>query len=151
MSKPFIQLITLVSYFLKVKDYINSRYVPYKISFNAEKFAVKQPTVTKVTVKRNNVFNYYFIDTIKMKGNGDVSGFTVQAASNKKLKNKAVNRNINVKAGVVSKKKISTSGAVSNFNVKSKNVYVRVRGYVTDPFGKNIYGKYSKVVGTNNR
>ncbi len=134
------------TYFLKVKYYISSRYVPYKISYKAEKFAVKQPTVSKVTVKKNSIWNYYFIDAIKMKGNGEVSGFTVQAASNKKLKSKLVNRDINVKAGVVGKKKISTKEEVYNFNIESnKNCYVRVRGYVTDPFGKNIYGKYSKV------
>lgn len=134
------------TYFLKVKYYINSRYVPYKISYKAENFTVKQPTVSKVKISKNTLWNYYFIDTINMKGNGEVHGFTVQAAANKKLKSKLVNRDIKAKAGVVGKKKLSTTEEIYNFNIdQSKKCYVRVRGFVTDPFGKNIYGKYSKV------
>ncbi|MBO4559313.1 MAG: hypothetical protein J5712_04445, partial [Lachnospiraceae bacterium] len=48
--------------------------------------------------------------------------------------------------GICSKKEISTGKNSGSYTLSTgSKYYVRVRGYVVDPFGSKIYGKYSKV------
>ena len=137
------------TYFVRVKNYIGAQFVPYKITFTAEKLAIKKPTITKVTVKKEKNGDKYYLDSIKMKGNGDVQGFTLQAATDKKFKKKLVNNEIKLTDGICSKKEISTGKNSGSYTLSTgSKYYVRVRGYVADPFGSKIYGKYSKVKAT---
>ena len=137
------------TYYVRVKNYINALYVPYKVSFTAEKLAIKKPSITKVTVKKAKSGDKYYLDSVKMKGNGDVQGFTLQAASDKKFKKKLVNKEIKLTDDICSKKEISTGKNSSSYTLSTgSKYYVRVRGYVADPFGSKIYGKYSKVKAT---
>ena len=133
------------TYYVRVKNYINAQFVPYKISYTAEKLVVKKPTITKVAVKKENNSKQYYLDYVNMKGNGDVNGFTLQVASDKKFKKNLVNEDIKLADGFCGKKGISTGKNSDSYTLSTgSKYYVRVRGYVADPFGSKIYGKYSK-------
>lgn len=86
---------------------------------------VGKAAISKVTVKKKKV-------TVSIKKMSGVSGYQVQAASDKKIKK-------NVKSVKVKSRK-----AVFK-KWKRKTCYVRVRAYKTNASGKRIYGKWSSV------
>lgn len=86
---------------------------------------VGKATVSKVTVKKKKV-------TVTIKKMSGVSGYQVQAASDKKIKK-------NVKSVKGKSRKVVFK------KWKRKACYVRVRAYKTDASGKRIYGKWSSV------
>lgn len=96
-----------------------------KNNSTGKKISVGKATVSKVTLKKKKV-------TVSIKKMSGVSGYQVQAASDKKIKK-------NVKS-------VKVTGRKAVFKKwKRKKCYVRVRAYQTDASGKRIYGKWSTV------
>ncbi|MCR5467451.1 MAG: hypothetical protein K6F37_00695, partial [Lachnospiraceae bacterium] len=130
------------TYYLCVKNPYHAENVSYMIKYKTSKLNLKKPVIKKFKVKKNSFWGSKNVDYISMSGNKDVSGYTVQVAKKANMSGKLTNSDVEIKDGVSSKKKISTM--TDNLGNLSK-YYVRVRGYVSDPFGKKVYGKWSKV------
>ena len=89
------------------------------------KVSVGRAAVSKATLKNKKV-------TVTIKKMNGVSGYQVQAASDKKFK-----KNVKV---------VAAKGRKAIFKKwKKKNCYVRVRAYRKDAKGKRVYGKWSVV------
>ncbi|MCR4674560.1 MAG: hypothetical protein K5675_06085 [Lachnospiraceae bacterium] len=131
------------TYYLRVgSGYYSSDDVVYKLKFKSSSLNIKKPTIKSVKVKKYKYYTNYYFDNLKMKGNKTADGFQLQIAKKKNMKGKLVNENLDITTdGSVGKKKIEYTYQLA----KQKKYYVRVRGYVIDPFGNKIYGKYSKV------
>lgn len=81
--------------------------------------------------------NYVLLNKIKIKMKSDCQGYSVKVAKKSNMKGGLLSQNVEV-----SKK---TSMTLDKHFPVYKNYYMRIRGYVTTPFGDKIYGKYSKV------
>lgn len=89
------------------------------------KISVGRAAISKATLKKKKV-------TVTIKKMNGVSGYQVQAASDKKFK-----KNV---------KKVAAKGTKAVIKKwKKKNCYVRVRAYRKDAKGKRVYGKWSTV------
>ncbi|MDE6567805.1 MAG: hypothetical protein K2K70_08760, partial [Lachnospiraceae bacterium] len=96
-----------------------------KNNTSGEKIRVGKAVVSKVTLKKKKV-------SVSIKKMSGVSGYQVQAASDKKIKKNVKTVSVKGKKAVIKK-------------WKKKKCYVRVRAYKIDASGKRIYGKWSSV------
>lgn len=131
------------TYYIKVERNYYSENITYALSYSESSFSIKKPQITSVKgTAHKNFFssNYMDFDTIKIKNSGECTGYTVKVAKKKSMKGKMVQKDIDF-GETNSKKKISLG---ERLNVLKK-YYIQVRGYVKDPFGNGIYGKYGKV------
>lgn len=92
---------------------------------STKKISVGKAVVSKVTLKKKKV-------SVTIKKMNGVSGYQVQAASDKKIKKNVKTVSVKGKKAVIKK-------------WKKKRCYVRVRAYKIDASGKRIYGKWSVV------
>lgn len=141
------------TYYVLVKG---SGKMPYKLKYQASAYTVKAPTIKSVKIGkyqtyqgRKYVYKRY-LDTISMaKNSGLTAGYTVQVAKDKAMKH----RYINEKMKIVSYSDYVTVKAIHyydktykrNLKTSKSTYYVRVRAYILDPFGHEIYSSYSKV------
>lgn len=143
------------TYYLMVEGW-GTKNVPYKLKYQASAYTVKAPTIKSVKIGkyqtyqgRKYVYKRY-LDTISMaKNSGLTAGYTVQVAKDKAMKH----RYINEKMKIVSYSDAVTVKAIHyydwtlkrNLKTSKSTYYVRVRAYILDPFGHEIYSSYSKV------
>ena len=131
------------TYYLKVEDYSNARNIPYSFCYTVKGITIKQPKITSIKGSAYKALlgpNYVKLTKIKIKNSGDCQGYQVQVAKKKSMKGRLANEMVAFENGN-SKGKVSLQTSMGVY----KKYYVRARGYVTDLYGKKIYGKYSKV------
>lgn len=131
------------TYYIKVENNYNAREVQYAFSYSTKTLKIKQPKIKSITGTAYRGWlgpNYVKIKKIKIKNSGDCQGYQVRVAKKKSMKGSLANEAIAFGNGN-SKGKVALSTNMGVF----KKYYVKLRGYVNDPFGKKIYGKYSKV------
>lgn len=135
------------TYYLRVKNGYNAENVAYMIKYKANNFTVKTPKITSVSIKKNGSSRY--LNKISLKNNIDIAGYTVQVAKKKSMSGKYINTNVTKSTdnNYVTKKVIRFADYTYDKYLASKKTtyYVRVRGFVQDPFENLIYGSYSKV------
>lgn len=137
-------------YYFKVSGIpYSSSSVDYVLSYKKKNFTISTPTISSSKAKGKHVKvsswwsskgtydNYVLLNKIKIKMKSDCQGYTVKVAKKSNMKGSLLSRDIDV-----SKKNSLTLD--DHFSVY-KNYYMKMRGYVTTPFGERIYGKYSKV------
>lgn len=136
------------TYYLKVTGSYSSIGVNYVLSYKKTNFKVSTPSISSIKAKGNHVKkyswfsfrgydNYVLLNKIKIKMKGVCEGYTVKVAKKSNMKGTLLSQTM-----AVTKKNTITLD--KHFPVY-KNYYVRMRGYITTPFGEKIYGKYSKV------
>lgn len=131
------------TYYLKVEDAYGARNIPYSFGYTVKGLTIKQPKITSIKGSAYKGWfdpNYVKLTRIKIKNSGACQGYQVQVAKRKSMKGRLANEMVAFESGN-SKGKVSLQTSMGVY----KKYYVRARGYVTDPFGKKIYGKYSKV------
>lgn len=137
------------TYYLEVNEVDNTLGVAYKIKYKASEYTVKTPKIKTVTIKKNKSNGKRYLDRITMDNTGDIAGYTVQVAKKKSMSGKYINKNVYKyeKNNNVTSTTIRFYDATKAKNLKTKKAtyYVRVRSFVQDAFGNNIYGKYSTV------
>lgn len=140
------------TYYLRVNDHYNAANVTYKIKYQASAYTVKAPTLKKVTLKVSDSYwnpRLRYLDKISVTTSGHIDGYTVQVAKKKSMSGKYINTNVSRSSynNYVTSKTIRFSDYTSKCGLKTKKAtyYVRVRGFVEDPFGNLIYGKYSNI------
>ena len=94
------------------------------ITYYGRNAVIAAPKITKTKVKKSKTL------TVSWKAVENADGYEVTYSTSKKFK----------KAKTVSASKASAKIK----NLKKKNYYVKVRGYVLDPLGNKIYGEYSQ-------
>lgn len=137
------------TYYLRVEGPSWGENKAYKLKYQLSGGAISKPVISKATVKKYSDSSTRYLDSITFSKNGYVDGYKVQVAKKKSMAGKYINQKIEKRffENKVSQKRIRYSEITSNKNLNSKKAtyYVRVRGYVLDPFGNEIYGKYSKI------
>lgn len=130
------------TYYLRVKNNYHADNVKYRLSYTVSRLSIKTPKITSVSGKiyKGWLSDYGYLSSIKMKNSGECTGYTVRVAKKSNMKGSLLKKDVDF-GNYVSKSKISLSDHLK----VSKKYYVQVRGYVKDPFGNCIYGKYSKV------
>ncbi|MCR5429185.1 MAG: hypothetical protein K6F16_09345 [Lachnospiraceae bacterium] len=94
------------------------------ITYYGRNAVIAAPEITKTKVKKSKTL------TVAWKAVENADGYEVTYSTSKKFK----------KAKTVSVSKASAKIK----NLKKKNYYVKVRGYVLDPLGNKVYGEYSQ-------
>lgn len=133
------------TYYIGVNNLISATDYKYKLSYTASKMSIKTPKITSVSGK---VFDSWFgedyttLSSIKIKNGGDVAGYTVRVAKKSNMRGTLMKEDFDF--GIyASKSKVTPSNRLK----LAKKYYIQARGYVNDPFGERIYGKYSKAYG----
>lgn len=123
--------------------------IDYVLSYKKTNFNVSTPSISSVKAKgkhektsywwssKVSYNNYVLLNKIKIKMKGNCEGYTVKVAKKSNMKGILLSQTMDVT-------KKNTITLDKHFPVY-KNYYMRVRGYITTPFGEKIYGKYSKV------
>lgn len=136
------------TYYFKVSGYYNSTQTNYKLTCKKKTFLVTTPVITSAKAKGKHVKqdlwmftktydNYVLLNRIKIKMKSECQGYTVKVARKSNMKGSLLSQKIPVT-------RKNTINLEQHFPVY-KDYYMKMRGYVTTPFGENIYGKYSKV------
>lgn len=137
------------TYYIKVSGSYSASGVNYVLSYKNNNLTISTPTISSAKAKGKHVKvfswwsskgtydNYVLLNKIKVKMKSDCQGYTVKVAKKSNMKGSLLSRDIDV-----SKK---TSLTLDDHFSVYKNYYMKMRGYVTTPFGERIYGKYSKV------
>lgn len=139
--------LTKGTYYLRVRYEHNAEDIPYKIKYEATDYSVSIPQITKVTLNKNTSGCY--LEKISLKSSGKMDGYTVQVAKKKSMSGKYINKDMYKRewSNYVTSKYINFSEFADDYNLSNKKAtyYVRVRGFVMDPFGHEIYGKFSEI------
>lgn len=137
------------TYYLKVSGSYGSSAVNYVLSYKKKNFTVSTPIISSAKAKGKHIKqtswwsgkvtydNYVLLNKIKIKMKSACEGYTVKIAKKSNMKGILLSQTMDV-----TKKNSITLD--KHFPVY-KNYYIRMKGYVTTPFGEKIYGKYSKV------
>lgn len=141
-SQTYTTYLKKGTYYLKIKNFSRTKNIPYTFSYTTKSLKIKQPKITSIkgSAHKGLFSNYVQLTRIKIKNSGDCQGYQVQVAKKKSMKGRLANQMVSFENGN-SKGKVSLETGMGIY----KKYYVRVRGYVTDLYGKKIYGKYSKV------
>ena len=144
-SKTYTGYLKKGTYYLKVSGAWNSSNVNYVLSYKCKSFNISTPTISSAKAKgkheKNYLYlkydNYVLLSKIKIKMKSDCQGYTVKVAKKKNMQGSLLSQDV----GVIKKSVVTLD---THFPVYKK-YYMKVRGYVTTPFGERMYGKYSKV------
>ena len=148
-TKTYTNYLKKGTYYLKVSGTYSASGVNYVLSYKKKNLTISTPTISSAKAKGKHVKvsswwtskvtydNYVLLNKIKIKMKSDCEGYTVKIAKKSNMNGKLLAQDIDV-----SKK---TSLTLEKHFPVYKNYYIKIRGYVTTPFGERIYGKYSKV------
>ena len=149
-TKTYSNYLKKGTYYFKVSGIpYSSSSVDYVLSYKKKNLTISTPTISSAKAKGKHVKvsswwtskvtydNYVLLNKIKIKMKSDCEGYTVKVAKKSNMNGKLLAQDIDV-----SKK---TSLTLENHFPVYKDYYMKIRGYVTTPFGERIYGKYSKV------
>lgn len=147
-TKTYTNYLKKGTYYIKVSGVYSSTSDNYILSYKKKNLTVSVPNISSATAKGQHIKqrywwsskitydNYVLLNKIKIKMKSDCEGYTVKVAKRSNMKGGLLSQNIDV----VKK----TSLTLDKHFPVYKNYYLRMRGYVTTPFGEKIYGKYSK-------
>ena len=116
----------------------------YGLSYTTSSLSIKRPKITGVKMKGTESWLYdnYATATVSIKNGGsNIDGYTFRISRTSSMKSGTKKKNYSISTSGVTRKKIKSSVRMGIYSA----YYVQVRGYVTDAFGKKIYGKYSKI------
>lgn len=133
------------TYYLKIAG---GSGLPYKVRVNLKKANLKKVNIRKIGVsgrKKGLLYNYRTLKNIALKGYGDVEGYGLQLANDKKFRTCVYDDDTDLGTGQNS----DTASTIRHLNGNSYKLmtyYFRVRPYVYDVFGSKIYAPFSASV-----
>lgn len=148
-TKTYTNYLKKGIYYIKISGAYSSTSVDYILSYKKKNLTVSVPNISSAKAKGLHIKegywwsskitynNYVLLDKIKVKMKSDCQGYTVKVAKKSNMKGNLLSQNTEV----LNKNSITLD---KHFPIY-KNYYIRIRGYVTTPFGDKIYGKYSKI------
>lgn len=130
------------TYYLKVKHSLGVSNIPYELTFKESALKLEKPTISSIgAVGKQGLFsNWIELDPIRIKNQGDATGYTVKVARKKNMTGVLGTQDIDFK-NTNTKKQVTLDAQIAVL----KSYYVQARSYVEDPFGVKIYGKYGSV------
>lgn len=134
------------TYYLQVKKWIDSKNVPYALSYKESALKLVQPVISSMKLDVYTDWIPYVetpcvgISNVKIKNSGDATGYMLRIAKKKSMKGKLAEGHIDFDS-----KNTKKVVQVPAYLPIVKTYYVQAKSYVTDPFGIKIYGKYGAV------
>ena len=142
-TQPYVTYLKKGTYYLKVENEYSAKNIKYAVTVTAKTFKLKQPKIKSINGTASKGFfepNYVQLNNIRIKNSGVCQGYHILVARKKNMKGRIANETLDF-GDSVSKGKISLGNHLGVY----RKYYVKLRGYVKDPFENKIYGKYSKV------
>ncbi len=143
---------TKTSYLKKGTYYIRvsgGTALPYKVRVNLKKANLKKVNIRKIGIsgrKKGLLYNYRSIKNLSIKGYGDVQGYNLMLANDKKFRTCLYNDDNDLGTGQNS----DTASTIRQLNGRNyplkKTYYFRVRPYIYDVFGTKVYAGFSSTV-----
>lgn len=130
------------TYYLKVENPLGVKNIPYALSIKESACKLVKPTITSIQAvgKQGLLSNWIELNPIRIKNQGDATGYTVKVARKKNMKGVLGTQDIDCK-DTNTKKQVTLNAHITVL----KSYYVQARSYVEDAFGVKIYGEYGSV------
>ncbi|SCW54910.1 hypothetical protein SAMN02910400_01252 [Lachnospiraceae bacterium C10] len=134
------------TYYIKVSG---GTALPYKFRVNLKKANLKKVNIRKIGIsgrKKGLLYDYRSIKNLSIKGYGDVQGYNLMLANDKKFRTCLYNDDNDLGSSPNS----DTASTIRQLNGRNyplkKTYYFRVRPYIYDVFGTKVYAPFSASV-----